>query len=168
MVEGHTDPGLRTRQGVCGGVLGDLVWTLQGSDASSFHILLRTDPLKAYEYGKVLLVTSTYRIPPYYVLFNGIKGYSGEKTLPPQIYELGAEAYQARIDYSPKTNDLPKTYHIMADWYWRAHDTSKAIETEEKAIVALKTTKHGSGGSLAAFESRLQQYKNLLRSEGKK
>ena len=136
--------------------------------AYTFTILIKSDPQKAYEYGKVLLATPTYRIPPYYVIFNNIKSYPEDLMLPPQIYELGVEAYQARIDYAPKTIDLPKTYHIMADWYWRAHDTSKAIETEEKAIEALKTTKHGSGDSLAAFESRLQQYKNLHRLEGKK
>ena len=127
----------------------------------TFYSLLRTDPQKAYEYGKVLLVTSTYRFPPYYVIFNGVRLYSGERSLPSQIYELGAEAYQARIDYLSKTVDLPKTYHIMADWYWRAHDTSKAIETEEKAIEALKTGKRASVDSLAVFESRLKQYKNL-------
>jgi thiol-disulfide isomerase/thioredoxin len=129
--------------------------------ASTFTILLKTDPQKAYEYGKVFMVTPTYQHPPYYVIFNNINSYPEEKKLPPQIYELGAQAYQARIDLSPKTIDLPKTYHIMADWYWRAHDTSKAIETEEKAIEALKTGKRASVDSLAAFESRLQLYKNL-------
>ena len=106
-------------------------------------------------------MTPTYRPPPYYIIFNNIRSYPKEKSLPSQIYELGIEAYQARIDYSPKTINLPNTYDIMADWYWRAHDTSKAIETEEKAIEALKTEKRASVGSLAAFESRLQLYKNL-------
>ena len=109
--------------------------------AATFNTLLKTDPQKAYEYGKVFMVTPTYRSPPYYIIFNSIRSYSKEQSLPSQIYELGAEAYQARIDYSPKTINLPNTYHIMADWYWRAHDTSKAIETEEKAIEALKTGK---------------------------
>jgi thiol-disulfide isomerase/thioredoxin len=127
----------------------------------TFNALLNTDPQKAYEYGKVLMVTPTYRIPPYSVIFNNIRSYSKQQSLPSQIYELGVEAYQARIDYSPKTVGLPGTYHIMADWYWRAHDTSKAIETEEKAIAALKTGKRSSVDSLAAFESRLQRYKNL-------
>ena len=127
----------------------------------TFHILLKTDPEKAYEYGKVLLVTRTYRIPPYYVIFNNIKSCPEELNLPPKIYELGVQAYQARIDFAAKTVDLPKAYNIMADWYWRAHDTSKAIETEEKAIEALKTGKRASVDSLAAFESRLQLYKNL-------
>jgi thiol-disulfide isomerase/thioredoxin len=133
--------------------------------AFTFNLLLKTDPEKAYEYGKMLLVTPTYRIPPYYVIFNNIKSCPEELKLPPKIYELGIQAYQARIDFAAKTVDLPKVYHIMADWYWRAHDTSKAVETEEKAIEALKTGKHGSADSLAAFQSRLQQYKNLLRSE---
>jgi thiol-disulfide isomerase/thioredoxin len=129
--------------------------------AFTFNALLKTDPQKAYEYGKVLMVTPTYRMPPYFVIFNNIRSYSKEQSLPSQIYELGVEAYQARIDFSSKTVDLPNTYHIMADWYWRAHHTSKAIETEEKAIEALKTGKRASVDSLAAFESRLQLYKNL-------
>ena len=129
--------------------------------AFTFNTLLKTDPQKAYEYGKVLMVTPTYDDPPYYVIFNNIKSYSEVLKLPPQIYGLGVEAYQARIDYSPKTINLPRTYHTMAEWYWRAHDKSKAIETEEKAIEALKTKKPVSADSQAAFESRLNLYKNL-------
>jgi len=129
--------------------------------AFTFHVLLKTDPQEAYEYGKALMVTETYDIPPYYVIFNNIKSYSEVLKLPPQIYELGAEAYQARIEYSPKTVNLPNTYHTMAEWYWRACDTFRAIETEKKAIEALKTKKPVSADSLAAFEFRLQQYKKL-------
>jgi len=132
--------------------------------AVTFNTLLKTDPQKAYEYGKVLLVTPTYRIPPFYVIFNNIRSCSERQKLPPEIYELGAEAYQARIDYSPETVNLPNTYHIMADWYWRAHDTSKAIAAEEKAIMVLKTEKHPSVNSLAAFESCLQLYKKAERT----
>ena len=77
------------------------------------------------------------------------------------MYELGVEAYQARIDYEAKTVNIPNAYHTMADWYWRAHDTSKAIETEEKAIEALKAGRRSSVHGLAAFESRLQFYKSL-------
>jgi hypothetical protein len=50
----------------------------------------------------------------------------------------------------------------MADWYWRAHNTSKAIEAEEKAIEALKMGTRSSADSLTAFESRLQQYKKFI------
>jgi len=128
--------------------------------AFTFNLLLKTDANQAYEYGKVLLATSTYRMPPYSVIFNNIKSYSETLKLPPRIYELGVEAYQARIRYSAKTVNLPNSYHTMAEWYWRAHDTSNAIATEAKAIDALKTKKAASADSLAAFESRLQLYKN--------
>ena len=129
--------------------------------AVTFNALLNTDPQKAYEYGKVFMVTPTYRSPPYYIIFNSIRSHSEDQKLPSQIYELGIEAYQARIDVSPKTINLANTYHIMADWYLRTHDTSKAIETEKKAIEALKTKKRASMDSLPAFEYRLQLYKNL-------
>ncbi|WP_431214777.1 TlpA family protein disulfide reductase [Puia sp. P3] len=44
--------------------------------ACTFNLLLKTDPQKAYEYGKVFMVTSTYRTPPYYIIFNNVKSYS--------------------------------------------------------------------------------------------
>jgi thiol-disulfide isomerase/thioredoxin len=128
----------------------------------TFIALLKTDPQKAYDYGKLLMVTPTYRNPPYYVIFNVIKSYSNKLKLPPKIYELGANAYQARIDASPKTFDIPNTYHQMAEWYWYACDTSKAIEVEQKAVDAMKNKKHFSAADLATFESRLQHYKNLV------
>ena len=130
----------------------------------TFNLLLRTDAKEAYGYGKVLLVTPTYRFPPYYVIFNCIKAYSETVKLPPQIYELGVEAYLARIEYAAKTVNLPNAYHTMAEWYWRAREPLKAIETEQKAIEALKTNKN-SADSLAAFEVRLQQYKSLATKE---
>ncbi|HTI88965.1 MAG TPA: TlpA disulfide reductase family protein [Puia sp.] len=135
--------------------------------AFTFNLLLKTDAKKAYEYGKVLRVTSTYTIPPYYIIFNSIKSFSEVLKLPPEVYELGVEAYQARIDFAANTVNLPSAYHIMANWYWRAQDISKAIETEEKAIEELKTKKSVSADSIAAFESQLQQYKNLAGKTGK-
>ncbi|MBN8853717.1 MAG: hypothetical protein BGO55_11660 [Sphingobacteriales bacterium 50-39] len=129
--------------------------------AFTFNLLLKTDPREAYKYGKVLMGTSTYDIPPYYIIFNNIKLFSEVRELAPQIYELGVEAYRARIEYSPNAVDLPNIYHTMAEWYRRAGDISKAIETEEKAIDALKINQRTSADSVAAFKSRLQLYKNL-------
>jgi thiol-disulfide isomerase/thioredoxin len=126
----------------------------------TFNVLLKVDPNEAYNYGKVLISTRTYRMPPYYVVFNTIKFYSESLRLPPRLYELGVEAYQARIDYSPKTVDLPSAYHTMAEWYWRAHDTSNAILTEQKAIDAWKLKTKGSRNGLGIYETRLQQYKD--------
>ncbi len=86
----------------------------------TFTSILQTDPQKAYEFGKVLLMTSTYEDPPYYSLISVIESYSYKLYLPAEIYELAAAAYQGEIDRYPETTDIPKDYHKMAEWYWRA------------------------------------------------
>jgi hypothetical protein len=127
----------------------------------AFFLILQTNPQKAYEFGKVLLLTSTYEDPPYYVLKSVIESYSYKLYLPAEVYELAAEAYQGEIDRYPETTDIPKDYHKMAEWYWRACNRSKAIEAEQKAIEALKGNEKFSQTDLAAFESRLLQYKKM-------
>jgi thiol-disulfide isomerase/thioredoxin len=127
----------------------------------TFTSILQTNPQKAYEFGKVLLLTSTYEDPPYYILKSVIEYYSYKLYLPAEIYELAAEAYQGEIDHYPETADIPKDYHKMAEWYWRACNRSKAIEAEQKAIEALKGKEKFSQTDLAAFESQLQQYKSM-------
>jgi len=129
--------------------------------AITFSSLLKTNPHKAYEYGKVMLVTSTYDDPNYHIIFGNIKEYSNKLNLPAEIYELGAEAHQAIIDQYPETVDVPKHYHEMAGFYWHANNKLKAIEAEQKAIEALKNKKNFSAKEIAAFESGLQQYKNM-------
>ena len=128
---------------------------------NTFSSLLKTNPNKAYEYGKEVLVTSTYENPLYGLIIEDIKWYSDKLNLPAEIYQLGAEAYQADIDHYPESVDIPNTYHKMAEWYWRANDKSKAIDVQQKAIEALKSKKDFSATDMAAFESRLQQYKNM-------
>ena len=127
------------------------------------HLLhyFKTNPHKAYEYGKVLLVTSTYEDPPYGVIIGVIESYSYKLYLPAEIYELAAEAYQGEIDLYTETTDIPKNYHKMAEWYWRACNRSKAIEAEQKAIEALKGKEAFSQADLAVYESRLHQYKTM-------
>ncbi|MFI5155909.1 MAG: hypothetical protein ACHQEM_06970, partial [Chitinophagales bacterium] len=127
----------------------------------TFTSLLQINPQKAYEYGKVLLLTPTYEDPPYHVIIGVIESYSYKLYLPVEIYILAADAYQEVIDHYPETTDIPKDYHKMADWYWRACNRSKAIESEQKAIEALKGKEKFPQTDLAAFESRLQQYKNV-------
>lgn len=129
----------------------------------TFSSLLKTNPRKAYEYGKEVLVTPTYADPPYHLITGAIEGYSKRLNLPAEIYQLGAEAYQARIDQipDPEIVNISKLYNKMAEWYWRANDKSKAIDAQQKAIEALKSKKDFSATDLAAFESRLQQYKNM-------
>ena len=128
----------------------------------TFSSLLKTDPHKAYEYGKVVLVTSTYEEPACYSIIDVIKWYSDKLNFPAEIYQLGAEAYQVRIDQIPYPEivDIFKLYHKMAEWYLIAGDKSKAIDAMQKAIEALKSKKDYSKKDLAAFESLLRQYKN--------
>jgi hypothetical protein len=129
----------------------------------TFSSLLKTNPHKAYEYGKVAMVTSTYEDPAYYAIIDAIKWYSDKLNLPAEIYRLGAEAYQTRIDQIPYPElvNIPRLYNNMAEWYWRANDKSKAIDAQQKGIEALKSKKDFSKTDLAAFESRLQQYKKM-------
>lgn len=129
---------------------------------STFASLLKTNLHKAYEYGKVVLVTSTYEEPNCYAIIDPITLYSDKLNLSAEIYQLGAEACQTRIEQIPYPElvNIPKLYNKMAVWYWRAKDKSKAIDAQQKGIKALKSRIGFSKTEMAAFESRLQQYKN--------
>ena len=127
----------------------------------TFGFLLETDLHKAYEYGKTAIVTPTYREPVYDIISEAVMWYSDKLFLTAEIYHLGAEAYQTEIDDTPYPElvNMPKRYNKMAEWYWRANDTAKAIEAQQKAIDELKRRKNFSKEDLAAYELRLQQYK---------
>ena len=130
---------------------------------NTFSSLLKTNSHNAYEYGKVAMVTTTYEDPAYDAIIGVINTYSDKLNLPGEIYHLGAEAYQARIDLLPypEIADISKYYNQMAEWYWRANDKSKAIDAQQKAIEALKRKKDFSTTKMAAFESQLKQYRNM-------
>jgi thiol-disulfide isomerase/thioredoxin len=127
----------------------------------TFFLLLKTNPHKAYEYGKVAIVTPTYKEPAYNAIIGAIEENSNKLNLSAEIYLLGAEAYQAQIDEIPypELGNMPRLYNKMAEWYWRADDKSKAIEALQKAIEVLKNKKDFSATEMAALKSRLQQYK---------
>jgi len=129
----------------------------------TFAFLLKIDPHKAYEYGKIALVTPTYENPPYGLIIGKIKWYSDKLNIPAEIFEICAEACQLQIDHLryPELVDLSNNYHEMAGWYWRAKNKSKAIDAEQKAIKELKKEKGFSKKDMNAFESQLQQYKNM-------
>jgi tetratricopeptide (TPR) repeat protein len=128
----------------------------------TFVALLKTDPRKACEYGKVAMVTPTYTEPAWSQIRGAVKLYADKLDLPAEIYQLGAEAYQAEIDHVglPENVDLYKFYNNMAILYWRANDTLKAIDAQQKAIADLKNRKNYSSVTLAEYESKLQQYKS--------
>jgi hypothetical protein len=129
----------------------------------TFASLLKTNMHKAYEYGKVLMVTPTYEDPDYEDITYPIELYSNKLKLPSEIYQLGAEAYQAEIDQVayPELVNIPRLYDQMANCCWRATYQSKAIDAEQKAIEALKRKKNFSEVELAEYKSRLQLYKNV-------
>jgi thiol-disulfide isomerase/thioredoxin len=101
----------------------------------TFSALLRTNPHKAYEFGKEAMVTPTYEDPAYDFIIADIEDDSRKLKIPAEIYRLGAECYQAEIDNAPYPEliDMPKLYHKMAAWYLLAGDKSKATEAEDKA-----------------------------------
>lgn len=128
----------------------------------TFSALLKTNQQLAYEYGKEALLRSFYDDPPFYYLIMSIEGYSNILNLQPKIYQLCAEAYQVKIDQIPypELADMFKYYDKMAAWYWCANNKPKAIEAQKKAIEILKNKKGFSKTDLAAYELRLQKYKN--------
>ena len=130
---------------------------------NTFTSLLKTNQHKAYEYGKVVLVTSTYEDPADFVIYDAIDFFSDRLKLSKEIYELGAEAHQMHIDKFPYPQllNLPKHYSKMAELYWRANDKLKAIETQQKAIEALKSKNNLSKTEMEKFKSLLQKYKNM-------
>jgi thiol-disulfide isomerase/thioredoxin len=129
----------------------------------TFSWLLKTDPHRAYDYGKVAILTATYEEPAYDVIIDVIRSHSDKINLPAEIYELGAEACQEEINHMPYPDIVPmyKYYHQMAEFYWSAHNKSKAIESGQKAIDALKSEHSFSQADMAAFAARLQQYKKM-------
>jgi hypothetical protein len=105
-------------------------------------------------------VTPTYDDPPYPLIWGAIDWYSDKINLPAEIYELGVATYQARIDAYPE-NIRASFYYKMAEWYLCANDKSKALDAAQKAVEILKTEKGVSAKKMAAYESRLQEYKKL-------
>lgn len=109
----------------------------------TFSSLLKTDLHKAYAYGNAMLVTPSYRGTEYDNIIYPIVWYAEKTnllTLPAEIYELGAKAYQAKIDQSSlSATNLLQTYMKMADWYWRAKNKIKATEAAQKALEVMKS-----------------------------
>ena len=106
---------------------------------NTFSALLKTNVAKAYEYGKEMLLASTFENSLYYIITGNIKEYASKLNLSPEIYRLGAEAYQAEIDLYYESIDLPNTYRKMAAWYRLANDKFKAVEAEQNAVKAMKS-----------------------------
>jgi len=128
---------------------------------NTFSALLKTNPHKACEYGKVVMVTATYEAPACNAIIDAIEWNDGKLNLDPEIYQLGAQAYQIQINQIayPEIVNMHKLYHKMAAWYWLAADKPRAIEAEQKAIESLNGKKDFSKIDMAAYQSQLERYK---------
>jgi thiol-disulfide isomerase/thioredoxin len=128
---------------------------------NTFSSLIKTNTQKAYEYGKVTMVTPTYEAPAFEAIIGAIDSYSDKLNLPAEIYELGAEAYQMRIDQTPYQEivNMPQYYHLMAWWYWLAKNKPKAIAAEQTAVSTLKSREFYSQSALNLYMAQLDLYK---------
>ncbi len=133
----------------------------------TFCSLLKTDIHKAYKYGEMVIVTPTYTYPAYAEIYEAIDWYSDKLKLPADVYLLGAEALQKYIDHLPYPEliNVFKHYHKMAEFYWHANDSLKAIEAEEKAIENMRTKKDVSEKDLTAYEKQLEDYKKQWQAQ---
>jgi len=106
----------------------------------TFSALLKTNPHKAYEYGKKVLVTSTYEDPSDLAIWGPIAAWSERLKLPAEIYELGAEAFQVKINQIvyPEIVDIASIYRKMANMYLLAGNKTKAQYARQKAVESEK------------------------------
>jgi hypothetical protein len=109
----------------------------------TFSALLRTDPHKAYEFGRQAMVTAAYGSPAWDRIIGDIEDDSRKINIPPEIYLLGAACYQAEIDHIvyPETVDMAKKYQEMANWYRLAGDKPNALKAGKKALKLYRKNK---------------------------
>jgi len=124
--------------------------------------LLDTNQKEACRYGTALLASP--RIGNLYsIIIDIIDWYSDKRELLPEVYHLGAEAYQqkiAAIAY-PEVVDVIQYYNKMALWYFRANEKEKAISSQQKSIKALKSKNDFSVSDLTILESLLHRYEQM-------
>ena len=125
----------------------------------TFNALLKTNPHKAFEYGRELLSAPGNKEQNDYFVYGSIEDYLGEPGFPAEIFLLGVAACQAGIDNRiyPDSRDDASLYHKMAAFYWRIANKARAIDAEQKAIETLKG-QPGSSARLSAYQSQLHKY----------
>jgi thiol-disulfide isomerase/thioredoxin len=129
----------------------------------TFSILLKTNMEKAYEYGKKVIITTTYEQPAGFMIRGAINNLPKEIKLTPEIYQLGIEAIQVEIDNTcyPELIKLYKLYYNMAEWYWTLGNKTRAIEAQEKAIEDMKSKNDYIKTDLVTYEAWLRYYKKM-------
>lgn len=127
----------------------------------TFCALLKTSQAKALAFGKIMLVTPTYDAPRYSSIYDAVTWYADKMELTPGIYLLGAEAFQLRIGHMlhPELYTLYWYYQKMAECYWHAHEKSKAVTIQQKAIELLKQDTLRAAMELPKLEGQLREYR---------
>jgi thiol-disulfide isomerase/thioredoxin len=98
---------------------------MPGMVASKFSALLKTNPHEAYLFGKEML-TATGEHLPYDMIYKNVENFPS--SLPPEIYQLAAEAFRAEIKVDSEYLYLPDMYHRMADMYRRAGASPSSLQ----------------------------------------
>lgn len=124
-----------------------------------FKALLLTDFNKASAYGKVVLETSTYEEPAFDAIIGNINWLNDKLNLPREIYLLGAQAYEMKIQnfVYPEIIKTEKYYAFMAEWYWKGGEDKRAIVAQQKAFDISKS-KGYSQKEISALEEKLHYY----------
>lgn len=127
----------------------------------TFTSLLKLDQCRAYEYGKGLLSNLNKNQNSDYII-EAIEWYDDKLDFGTEIYFLAAEAFQEKISglVDSESDKLPRYYSEMANWYWRANESSKAIKYQERAIETLKSNEYLQPSDLTELESQLRRYRN--------
>ena len=135
------------------------------ADRTFRSLILAHKQQLAYEYGKQALKTYTYRSPSYLSFIAAVEGLGDNMELMPEIYELGAQAYQMKIDeILPEylADYAPKLYRKKADLYIHAKNKIGAVASMEEAIKLLKARKNVSNADLAEYTAQLEKFRKLL------
>ncbi len=129
--------------------------------SNTFTSLLKTDLNKAYEFGQKILVTKSFEEMNENVYISLINWYSDKIKFTPEIFELGAEFYQSKINKHYDIINVPKNYKLMAEMYWKANNKLKAIKAGEKAIIEMKSITGYDKTKLEEYEADLKKYNEV-------
>jgi hypothetical protein len=128
-----------------------------------FLALLQIDLQKALAYGQNVLAhmyaTGDYEVAD--ALVWSVESCSGYSKLTPEIYEIGAEAYQLKINQYPypQLANIPKYYHKMSWFYWLAKNRQKAVEAASNAVTASQSYDFVYPSEMALYKAQLELYK---------
>ncbi|MFD2597673.1 TlpA disulfide reductase family protein [Sphingobacterium corticis] len=123
--------------------------------------LLDINQTQALVYGTQMLDRANDYLS-YKAILLAVSVISEKSRLQPEIYILGAKAYEgmiAQIAY-PELVELPDMYNEMAYWYWLGADHTKAVISQEKVIDLLKSGQYPSELDPELMKDELTKFQN--------